>query len=337
VAQYTELARELGQLLPGEDDGGAGARRGGGALDALPGALGNLHDVLLGAAARLGALHERVAAAKDTFLERRRAVRRPAQRRPSLSAQRSALSAQRSAHMRSAAPSTSMCARGRSASSNMNSLQAQPLLREQRRHDALGTRRMTCRALVLWCMRAMRHWTVAEWSESGSWPKLWKRRSQLTAPLPRVCACAHREAACEHRVELRPALTVQAGDDSDPFAEAEAAERRAAAAAARAPPAAGPALQAPGQPAQPQQAAGGVALLALPAPAPAPAPAAAAGQGFGGGLFGAPAPAPAPAAAPTMFGAPGAGLAAGGLFGGAGAGQGLLARSQSVRKGKSKK
>ncbi len=74
VAQYGELAGELARLLPGEDD--APRKRGGGALDALPAALGNLHDLLLGAAARLEALHERVAVAKDAFLEQRRAVRR---------------------------------------------------------------------------------------------------------------------------------------------------------------------------------------------------------------------------------------------------------------------
>jgi hypothetical protein len=159
VAQYTELARELGQLLPGEDDGGGGRRGGGGALDALPGALGNLHDVLLGAAARLGALHERVAGAKDAFLERRRAVRRPgaAAHRPSTSTQRSALSAQRSAHRRFAARSTSMWACVWSASGVVSSLQAQPLHQRAEAADVLGTQHATCRAPVLWRMRALRH------------------------------------------------------------------------------------------------------------------------------------------------------------------------------------
>lgn len=73
VAQYSELAADLERLLPGEGiatSGGAG-----GVLDALPAALGNLHDLLLGTAARLEALHERVQTAKDAFLQRRLAVR----------------------------------------------------------------------------------------------------------------------------------------------------------------------------------------------------------------------------------------------------------------------
>lgn len=142
----------------------------------------------------------------------------------------------------------------------------------------------------------------------------------------------------------------QAGDDSDPFAEAELAEQRAAAAAARArPPAATAALFAAQQP-------GAAAPLALPAPATAPAPAPGPtlspfpnrnlSQAFGGGMFGALA-ASAPAAAasaavPALFGAGPAAAApagGGGLFGAAAPlqGQPLLARSQSMRKGKSKK
>lgn len=78
VAQYAAIAADLERVLPAagapqqrRPPGGSGED----ALQALPSALANLHDLLIHVAARLERLHERLADAKEAHLAELSAVR----------------------------------------------------------------------------------------------------------------------------------------------------------------------------------------------------------------------------------------------------------------------
>ena len=77
VAQYAAIAADLQRVLPASTAPTQQQPGAEDALQALPGALTNLHGLLMHVAARLDGLHERLADAKQAHLEQLAAVRVP--------------------------------------------------------------------------------------------------------------------------------------------------------------------------------------------------------------------------------------------------------------------
>ncbi len=77
VAQYAAIAADLERVLPAASAPGRGRPGGEDALAALPGALANLHGLLMHVAARLDGLHDRLADSKQAHLDQLAVVRRP--------------------------------------------------------------------------------------------------------------------------------------------------------------------------------------------------------------------------------------------------------------------
>ena len=77
VAQYAAIAADLERVLPAASATGRGRPGGEDALAALPGALANLHGLLMHVAARLDGLHDGLADSKQAHLDQLAVVRRP--------------------------------------------------------------------------------------------------------------------------------------------------------------------------------------------------------------------------------------------------------------------